>query len=86
VVNNVASITVRAIPVDATATIAVGGVAVTAPSYSAVVGLRIGVNIIPVVCVAQNGFTASSYILTVTRTACNSSQQYRNMRFNSMMF
>ncbi|BAU52148.1 Cadherin-like beta sandwich domain protein [Mucilaginibacter gotjawali] len=69
VANSVSSTTVTPKASDALATITVNGTAVASGSASGAIALNLGNTIITTVVKAQNGTTAKTYTITVTRAA-----------------
>jgi len=65
--NASASITLKPVSSDATATISVNGTAITSGTMTAPVLLSVGANLITTVVTAQDGTTTKTYSLTVTR-------------------
>ncbi|MCP8939836.1 cadherin-like beta sandwich domain-containing protein [Alsobacter sp. SYSU M60028] len=67
VANGVTSLTVTPTVTDATATVAVNGVAVASGAASQAIALNGGQNTVRVVVTAQDGATTTTYTVTVTR-------------------
>ena len=65
--NATTSVTVTPTVSDATATVTVNGTAVTSGNASGSISLNVGANTITTVVTAQDGTTASTYIITVSR-------------------
>ena len=73
VANAITSVTVSPTVTDATATITVNGTSVASGTSSDLIPLMVGPNTITVLVTAQDGTTQSTYTITVTRFATDSS-------------
>jgi gliding motility-associated-like protein len=71
VANGTASITITPTAADPTATMQVNGNTVASGAASGAIALNIGSNVITTVVTAQDGVTAQTYTVTVTRAAAN---------------
>ncbi|WP_162260362.1 cadherin-like beta sandwich domain-containing protein, partial [Rhizobium sp. Root73] len=69
VANSVASITLTPMVADPAATVTVNGATVVSGSASGAIALAVGTNTITTVATAQDGATAKTYTVTVTRAA-----------------
>lgn len=65
--NVVTSVTVSPLTADSTATVTVNGAPVTSGSASGAIVLAVGTNTITTVCTAQDGTSATTYVITLTR-------------------